>query len=63
VGSNSIMIGVLIRKEGTVPEERPGEERERSPTSQGGRPQKETNPVDIFILDFHLQNRKKISGV
>lgn len=30
VGSNSIMIGVLIRKEGTVPEERTGEERESS---------------------------------
>ena len=29
VGSNLIMIGVLIRKEETVPEERPSEEREK----------------------------------
>lgn len=59
------MIGALIRKEETVLEERPGEdeEREQSPTSQGRRPQKETNPVDIFILDFRPQNCKKISVV
>ena len=53
MGSNLIMIGVLIRKEETVPEERPSEERERKRTV-AYQPRQETSEGNQPCRRLHL---------